>query len=218
MMISKHDELDNASGVELKTPRFMLPYTMETEWTAYLMLSIMALPFAVMFAWGVYQRPALATSFLVPIGFMALLFGYAYFSFRANKITLHGDGLSYRTLRTKERYLKYADITDMTVSIGDHSSGNKSHYQLNVHTAASEPLRIDMKPYSKQDLAMFFAVISEMNPAVELDDTCTQLCSGNNDQMIATGMKRRVQYGIQYLLLKLLLLILLGLLVKLFFR
>ena len=175
---------------------YKLPHVIKAEWTAYLVFSILFGPISLLSLAAYYKNPDsnMWQAVLISIGILTLfLVWIAYF-----KIILNSDGVIYKTLFSKGFKAKFSEIKKAEIDIGMRSSGNEQlgrqkggYYRFNIFTHSSElPFTINMKLFSKRDLAILIDAIMVTNPSVELDKFSRNLYEGNFKPIVSEGIRK----------------------------
>jgi hypothetical protein len=149
------------------------PRIIRAEWTAYFIFSIFFVPLALLGTAVAQKNPDVGT---IAFGVVfPLLILTAFLIWIASfKIELGSDHLSYQTLFSKAKTVRFADVRKLSVGVGIQSAkqqrGAGGIFRLEIYAAdAVEPIAINMKPFSKRDLFSIVRTIAAANPNVELD-------------------------------------------------
>ena len=175
---------------------YQLPYTIRAEWTGYLVFSIIFVPIALLGAFAVYKNPS--SSSLAPVYLPLIVLALFFVWIESFRITLSADGVSYKTLLSKGFNVQFAQIKKVEVDVGLYPSGsekqavrNRGFYRFNIFTNdAAAPFSINMKPFSKRDLAILTDVIAAQNPSVSLDERSRRLKDGDFKPILYEGLRK----------------------------
>ena len=101
------------------------------------------------------------------------------------EIVLHEDRLSYRTLFSGRREILFADITRAKIEVGigqGLKARTQPFYRLELSDRgrfARDPLIINMKPFSRSDLARVAQAIVRNAPSAKIDKPVVSLSQGS---------------------------------------
>ncbi len=187
---------------------YKLPYTIRAGWTSYVVpTSIIFGPLSLVAVLVAFKSPSHAQSFLLPdlIIFGSLTFFLIWIA--SFKIVLNSDSISYKTLFSKGLQVKFSEIKKVEIDIGMHSSRSKqsgrqkSYYSLNIFThSPKQHLSINMKPFSKRDLAILIDAIMVANPSVELDRLSRNLYEGDFKPIVSQSIRKFWQFALWWFL------------------
>lgn len=183
------------------TEAYSLPYAIKTEWTSFLVFSILFVPFAIIGIICLLNDPDnIFKSFLSFFGW-CLSWGMWVISMSwllCFKITLEEDKIIYRTLLSwlfRKNEVRFSDIEKVEIKIGTgkERARKNAFYRLNIYDNSlhkKDPLTINMKPFSQRDLAIIADVISTKNPSARLDNKILALKKGNFNPIISEGIRK----------------------------
>lgn len=177
--------LTQASVKEMK-----LPYTIQAEWTAYLLFSIMFGPIA---GYALYDAISTREVFLGHwVAFF--IFGWALLWISRFRITLKPDKIQAQSLFSN-RELAYAEISGLTLEIGATQPQKSAFYRLNILSrTGTEPLMINIKPYSKTDLGILVRTIINRGKGVTLDRLCQALAAEDLAPVVNEGITQFLRW------------------------
>jgi len=176
-----------------------LPYTIKAEWTGYLVFSIIYVPIALLGAAAVYKNPS---SDSLPLLYIPLLvLGLFFVWFESFRIVLSTDGVSYKTLFSRGFNVRFPQVKKLEIDVGLYPSGSEKQavrgrgfYRFNLFTNdAATPFSINMKPFSKRDLAILTDAIVARNPSVMLDERSRRLKEGDFKPVLSEGLRKMWQ-------------------------
>jgi len=174
---------------------YNLPYTIHVEWTAYLIFSTLLLPIVLVFILTTYANRTSADNLIFELIILAIL-SSIFICLKSFKIILKEESLCYKYLFFKSREILYSDIQSANIEVGITSvkATNKPFYRLNLYKDYSEePLTINMKSFSKRDLAIIIDRLVTVNPGIVLDELSQNLIEGNFKPIVNTGIRRILQ-------------------------
>ena len=174
---------------------YKLPYIIKAEWTAYLVFSILFGPIILLLLAAYYINPDsnIWQAVLFALGTLIIfLVWISYF-----KVILNSNGIFYKTLFSKGFKVNFSEINKIEIDIGMHSSGSEKqerqvgYYRFNIFTHSSEvPYTINMKPFSKRDLAILVDLAVAANPSIKLDKLAHDLYEGNFNPIASQGIRK----------------------------
>ncbi len=171
---------------------YTLPHVIKADWTAYLIFSIFFGPIVIL---GIFAT--LKNSSAWPVSFVALIFLVAFLAWiNSFKIILSDDKIIYKTLFSKNKEAIFSKINNMEINIGlKHKANAKSaFYQLDIYERGSiELLSINMKPFSKRDLAIIVDTIAIKAPSAKMDELTYQLKEGDFKLIVSEGIRKSWQ-------------------------
>ncbi len=146
-------------------PRNSFPYVASPEWTAYWLtvgFFVLTLP------WTRLRHPTDWQGLII-----CLAAGVAWAAWIGSfRIELDAAKLRYRTLFTVHA-VQYAAIQTLAAEIALHWAG---FLLLVIQPSASgKPIRVNMKPFRRADIALFIDTIGKHNPSVEIDPSLQKL-------------------------------------------
>jgi hypothetical protein len=173
-----------------KTPNTVpLPCSIRAEWTAYAVFSILFVPLSLLFLNSYLQNPSANSG--QPVFFSVGILAFFLIWISAFKINLTQQGITYKTLFSKGFQIDFSSIKKIDVAIGINAGRKGGFYRLNLTTTDSaEPFTINMKPFSKRELATLIGAIVAATPAVELDGFSKQLYEGNFNPIVSQGIRK----------------------------
>ena len=166
---------------------YSIPYSIKAEWTSYLVFSILFAPITIIAAVAVFKDPSGWPVLLV----IALLLGWILFWLGSYKILLLEDKIVYKTMFSSKEVLP-SNIRKMQISIGiQQGQKGKGFYRLEIYPSSSENvLTINMKPFSKRDLAILTDYITINNPYVEIDNLIREIKESNFKAVTSAGIRK----------------------------
>ena len=160
---------------------YQLPYVVKAEWTTYFIFSLLFGPIALLWLVGYFKNPVANAWAPLLILFLVLTLFLVWAA--ALRVILEKDRIIYQTLFSRRRELFFSDVKKVKISIG-------LYYQLNLFGARnSQPLTINMKPFSRRNLAIIIDAVASENQAVELDRLSVSLVEGDFKPIISAGVK-----------------------------
>ena len=194
---------------------YSLPYTAKAEWTTYLIFSIFFVPILLLWVFISFQHPASNAWEAVLILFIMLSIFLAWIG--AFKIILQEDRLFYSTLLSKNNEILFSDITRIGFKVlsAEESARKSALIVLEIYTKIKEaPLAINMKPFSKRDLAILVDVVSKKNPEIDMDAVTLKLKEGEFKPVSISTIKNFWKYFLRFLWIMLAILFIRSLLFK----
>lgn len=176
----------------LKTnPSYSLPYTIRVEWTTYMVFSLFFIPISALFIFVNMKSPFLSpwAGFGFPLVFLSVFLIWA----QSFTIVLKEDRIIYKLLHfAVHREVKYCDISKLKIDVGLGPASLKHHayYRLFfVDKSGKEILVINLKPFSRRDLALLVDIVSRKNKEVEMDELSMKIKEGGISSIAAEGAR-----------------------------
>jgi hypothetical protein len=176
------------------TGTYNLPYIIKVEWTAYTVFSIIFIPFLV---------SALVLQDIQAQSLVLVLFLIAIVWLERFKISLTASSIEYQTLLSGKHSIDFSEIDKVEVDIGfsQYSAGwqhyyksrTQAYYRLNILQNGQKTLTINMKPFSRRDLAIVMDAIYSHNPNIKMDDYSRSLKDGDFKPILMGGIKKMWQ-------------------------
>ena len=124
--------------------------------------------------------------------------------FESFKIVLFEDRIEYSRFPAKNWSVPFDDIRGVEMRIGRITGGKEGFYSLALlRRSSNKPELINIKPFSRKDLAMVVQTINAKAPNVEMDTYAQHLKNADVRPIIAQGI-RRIWQPLLYLFLSLL--------------
>ena len=169
---------------------YSLPYTIQTEWTGYLIFSILFGPIAILGIFATLKNPSTWPLLLIALVLLSTFLIWI----KSFKILIKEDRLIYNTLFSRNNKVMFSNINKLEIKIGvwgDESAKKNAYYRFNIYTRSSEkPLTINMKPFGKRDLAILADAIVTKVPSVKMDELTHQLKEGNFKPIVSEGIRK----------------------------
>jgi hypothetical protein len=166
---------------------YSIPYIIKAEWTSYLVFSIIFGPVTILGTIIVFQDPTGWPILLIG----AILLGYFLFWIDSLRISLLEDKIVYKSMFSSKEVL-YSNIKKMQINIGiKRGQKGKGFYRLEIYSGSSKGvLTINMKPFSKRDLAILADAVTTKNPHVETDDLIRAIKEDNFKAVTSAGLRK----------------------------
>ena len=176
---------------------YTLPYAIKAEWAGHMIFSILFIPISLL--WIVVAYKNQSQNFLLPILIPWIILTIFLVWLASFKIILRTGSIFYKTLFSKGKEIPYTNIKNVEIDIGLFPSGSglcerasrRGFYRLNLFRhAIEEPVTINMKPFSKRDLAIIVDRITVANPSVGLDELSQSLKDGDFGPIVKAGIRK----------------------------
>lgn len=118
------------------------------------------------------------------------------------KITIANSNLEYRELKSKNK-ISIPEIKKIYLKIGLSSEKQKRGYYRMYIEGENNQLIINIKPFSKNNLAILVDTLVKNNPSIELDKYSSDIRKGNLDTVVKVGISNVWQIIIYVFLMSL---------------
>jgi len=174
--VQEQNRINHVMKISKSYSNGKIPHIIKAAFAMYLILLIFIAPYVIFFLWAMIF---LDRSFWVPFVTLFAIFLAMLVWTRRFKIVILGDKIVYSTLFSKKNVVKFANIKKLEIKIGQNKN---VFYALHIHDNnrySTEPLIINMKPFSKNDLSLLVKTITSVNPSVEIDHDVKKLKQGH---------------------------------------
>ena len=171
-----------------------LPHIIRAEWTGYLIFSIFFIPISLLWIIVGYKNPS--QNLLLPDLIPWIILTIFLIWLASFKIVLNTNGIFYKTLFSKGSEIKLSQVKKVEIAVGIYPSERErtargSYYRLNIfRNDIEKPFSINIKPFSKRDIAILIDAITIQNPSVELDKLSQNLKEGNFRSITSAGIRK----------------------------
>jgi hypothetical protein len=189
---------------------YSLPYTIKAEWTAYVVFSVIFGLLILLAAYADFVKPqsgVFVIEIIVLVIFTVFLFWIASF-----RIIIDKNGIIYKTLFSQKNIV-FSEIERVEIHAGRSTSNSEKSAGMPYRPAAfirmdlftnSNLLMINMKPFSKKNMAIVVDAINTANPNTELLGAAATLKDGEFGPIIHGVIKKFWQVAIWLFFLSLL--------------
>lgn len=172
-------------------PNYSLPYIIKSGQSGYAVFISLLGPLIILSTIVAIQNPDTNAWLGAIILLVILLCIFSYFA--SLKIILGENKIIYKTLFSGQKEVLFSNIIKLQISVGLDStveSRLNGFYRLEIYEKANDnPIRINMKPFSVDGLALVINLIVEKNPSVKMDDRVLNLKNRNIQTVINQGIK-----------------------------
>ncbi len=170
---------------------YSLPYKFGSEWIAYLVFSIIFIPIGISSIFIALEDPE---AYLFALFSVFLSVGFLFF-IGSFKVEIREYRVIYKTLFSKQEIpIEEIQRLDMIIT----TVQNVPAYYLNM-ISHDEKLSINMKPFSKKDLAILIDLVATKNNKIELNELATELREGKYSKINNESIRKVFQMVISIL-------------------